>query len=55
MGVGGKTQSKQNAAIKVGYEKLFSGNGKKGLITENWYIKTAESIMVVLTKSGNLV
>ncbi len=55
MEVGGKIQSKQTVAVMVGYEKLFFGNGKRGSITEYWDRKTAERIMAVLTKIGNLV
>lgn len=42
-------------AIKPAMEKLFSGNWKKGSIPEKWDGKTAERIVAVLTKIGNLV
>ena len=42
-------------AIAPAMEKLFSGKWKKGSIPEKWDGKTAERIVAVLAKMGNLV
>jgi UDP-N-acetylglucosamine 2-epimerase (non-hydrolysing) len=42
-------------AIAPAMSKLFSGEWKKGSIPEKWDGKTAERIVAVLAKMGNLV
>ena len=43
------------SAIKPAMEKLFAGKWKTGSIPEKWDGKTAERIVAVLSKIGNLV
>ena len=43
------------SAIKPAMEKLFAGKWETGSIPEKWDGKTAERIVAVLSKIGNLV